>query len=243
MAKLLQQMNPEINLRGSLKMKECSKSIIRRMHEPNFSNRYFVGHGLDIGGGPDPLGLYIELFPRMLGVKAWNKEDGDAQTLKDIEDAHYDFVHSSHCLEHLDDPAIGIRNWFRILKPGGHLIITVPDEDMYEQGQFPSTWNGDHKVTFTISKSNSWSPKSINIIDLISKLGKELELIKLHKLDESFRYTLPRFDQTLTPIGECGIEIILRKRTQKEIQDGGRLPSQGIVSKMEALLLTGYQLD
>jgi len=51
-------------------MKECSKSIIRRMHEPNFSNRYFVGHGLDIGGGPDPLGLYIELFPRMLGVKA-----------------------------------------------------------------------------------------------------------------------------------------------------------------------------
>ena len=243
MAKLLQPMNPEINLRGSLKMKECSKSIMRRMHEPNFSNRYFVGHGLDIGGGPDPLGLYIELFPRMLGVKAWDKEDGDAQTLEDIGDSDYDFVHSSHCLEHLEDPSIGIRNWFRILKPGGHLIVTVPDEDMYEQGQFPSTWNGDHKFTFTISKSNSWSPKSINILDLISKLGKELELIKLHKLDESFRYTLPRFDQTLTPIGECGIEIIMRKRTKKEIQDGGRLPSQGIISKMEALLLTGYQWD
>ena len=144
---------------------------------------------------------------------------------------------------HQQFQSINLSHWFRVLKPGGHLIVTVPDEDMYEQGQFPSTWNGDHKVTFTISKSNSWSPKSINIIDLISKLGKELELIKLHKLDESFRYTLPRFDQTLTPIGECGIEIILRKRTQKEIQDGGRLPSLGIVSKMEALLLTGYQLD
>jgi SAM-dependent methyltransferase len=236
-------MSPEINLRGSLKMKECSKSIMRRMHEPNFSNRYFVGYGLDIGGGPDPLGLYIELFPRMLGVKAWDKEDGDAQTLKDIEDAHYDFVHSSHCLEHLENPEIGITNWFRILKPGGHLVITVPDEDMYEQGEFPSTWNGDHKFTFTISKAKSWSPKSINIIDLITKLGKELELIKLHKLDESFRYTLPRFDQTLTPIGECGIEIILRKRTKKETQEGGRMPPQGIVSKIEAFMLTGYQWD
>jgi SAM-dependent methyltransferase len=224
-------------------MKECSKSIMRRKHEPNFSNRYFVGHGLDIGGGPDPLGLYIELFPRMLGVKAWDKEDGDAQILKGIEDAQFNFVHSSHCLEHIDNPAIGLKNWFRAVKPGGHLIITVPDEDMYEQGEFPSTWNGDHKFTFTISKSNSWSPKSVNILDLIATLGVGSELIKLHKLDESFRYTLPRFDQTLTPIGECGIEIILRKRTDEEIKDGGRLPPKGIVSKIEAFLLTGYQLD
>ena len=224
-------------------MKECSKSIMRRMHEPNFSNRYFVGHGLDVGGGPDPLGLYIELFPRMLGVKAWDKEDGDAQTLKGIEDEQFNFVHSSHCLEHIDNPAIGLKNWFRVVKPGGHLIITIPDEDMYEQGQFPSTWNADHKFTFTISKSESWSPKSVNILDLIATLGAGSELIKLHKLDEGFRYTLPRFDQTLTPIGECGVEMVLRKRTDEEIKDGGRIPPKGIVSKIEAFLLTGYLLD
>ena len=216
---------------------------MRRMHEPNFSNRYFVGYGLDIGGGPDPLGLYIELFPRMRGVKTWDKDDGDAENLEGIKEAEFDFIHSSHCLEHLNDPAGGLKNWFHALKPDGHLIITVPDEDMYEQGQFPSTWNGDHKFTFTISKSSSWSPTSINILDLITTLGAESELIKLHKLDESFRYTLPRFDQTLTPIGECGIEIILRKRTKEELKNGGRIPPKGIVSKMEAFLLTGYQLE
>jgi SAM-dependent methyltransferase len=224
-------------------MKECSKSIMRRMHEPNFSNRYFVGNGLDVGGGPDPLGLYVELFPRMQGVKVWDKEDGDAQTLDGIDDGQFDFVHSSHCLEHLEDPMIGIQNWFRAVTPGGHLIVTVPDEDMYEQGQFPSTWNGDHKFTFTISKTTSWSPKSLNVLDLVSSLGEDCELIKLEKLDESFRYTLPRFDQTLTPIGECGIEFVLRKRTQQEVIDGGRKPADGIVSKMEAFLLTGYQFD
>ncbi len=60
-------------------MKECSKTIMRRLHEPNFANRYFDGNGLDVGGRPDPLGLYVELFLRMLGVKVWDKEDDDVQ--------------------------------------------------------------------------------------------------------------------------------------------------------------------
>lgn len=222
-------------------MKECSKSIMRRMHEPNFSNRYFVGKGLDIGGGPDPLGLYLELFPRMQGVKIWDKTDGNAETLDTIESCIFDFVHSSHCLEHLDDPSQALQNWFRVLKPDGYLVIMVPDEDMYEQGEFPSTWNGDHKFTFTISKKNSWSPKSINILDLLETLDENHEIIKIQKLDASYRYNIPRFDQSLTPIGECGIEIIIRKRPEKEVEDGGRMPPIGIVSKIEEFLLTGFK--
>ena len=222
-------------------MKECSKSIMRRMHEPNFSNRYFVGKGLDIGGGPDPLGLYLELFPRMQGVKIWDKTDGNAETLDTIESCIFDFVHSSHCLEHLDDPSQALQNWFRVLKPDGYLVIMVPDEDMYEQGEFPSTWNGDHKFTFTIFKKNSWSPKSINILDLLETLDENHEIIKIQKLDASYRYNIPRFDQSLTPIGECGIEIIIRKRPEKEVEDGGRMPPIGIVSKIEEFLLTGFK--
>ena len=121
------------------------------------------------------------------------------------------------------------------------LKIYNEDEDMYEQGQFPSTWNGDHKFTFTIYKSKSWSQKSLNIIELIKILGSEAELVKLHKLDESYRYNMPRFDQTLTPIAECGIELIVRKRPEKELRDGGRKPPEGVVSSLEAFLLTGHQ--
>lgn len=224
-------------------MKECSKSIMRRLHEPNFTNRYFSGSGLDIGGGSDPLGLYVELFPRLKGVRVWDKDDGDAQSLEGIEEASFDFVHSSHCLEHLEIPMDGIKSWFRAVKEGGYLIVTVPDEDMYEQGHFPSTWNGDHKHTFTIFKKRSWSPKSINLLDLVDALGGSAEIVKLQKLDEGFRYTLPRFDQTLTPVGECGIELVVRKRTQDEISDGGRRPSPGVISKIEAFLLTGFEFD
>lgn len=224
-------------------MKECSKSIMRRLREPNFANRYFVGSGLDVGAGPDPLSLYMELFPRMQGVQIFDKEDGDAKSMDGIENESFDFVHSSHCLEHTSDPAQALTNWFKAVKPGGHLIVMVPDEDLYEQGQFPSTWNGDHKFTFTICKANSWSDKSINMVDLIAGLGEAAEVLKLQKLDESFRYTLPRFDQTMTPIGECGIELVVRKRTPKELAEGGRKPPMGIVNKLESYLLTGFDLE
>ena len=142
-------------------MQECSKTIIRRMSDPNFMRLYFKGRGIDIGGKPDPLTLYTELFPLMKSVKIWDKEDGDAQEMFSEDDEIYDFVHSSHCLEHLDDPVLALHNWLRILKPNGYLIITVPDEDLYEQGIFPSTFNKDHKWTFTIWKSSSWSKVSI----------------------------------------------------------------------------------
>lgn len=203
-------------------MKECSKSIARRLSDPNFSNRYFVGHGIDIGGKPDPLALYVGMFTRMGSVKTWDWEDGDAQHLASIADETLDFVHSSHCLEHLVDPRQGLEHWFRALKPGGHLVITVPDEDLYEQGVFPSTFNRDHKWTFTIFKHASWSDRSLNVLDLVRELGPAAELVRVEQLSATYRFDLPRFDQTLTPVGECGIEFVVRKRPQPEVEARGR---------------------
>jgi len=203
-------------------MKECSKSIARRIACPNFMRRYFVGDGLDVGGKPDPLSLYVDLFPLMRSVRTWDLEDGDAQYLAGVEDETYDFVHSSHCLEHLIDPREGLENWLRVVQPGGHLVVTVPDEDLYEQGVFPSTFNRDHKWTFTIFKVRSWSKRSLNVVDLVQELGECAELIRLEQLSATYRFNLPRYDQTLTPVGECGIEFVVRKRTEAEIAAGGR---------------------
>lgn len=203
-------------------MKECSKSIQRRLFDPQFLRRYFVGKGLDIGGKPDPLCLYKELFPLMEHVKTWDWEDGDAQFLKGVADASFDFVHSSHCLEHLVNPWEGLHNWMRVVREGGYLVITVPDEDLYEQGVFPSTFNSDHKWTFTVFKTKSWSNHSINLLDMIRELGPSAEVIKIEQLSATYRFGLPRYDQTLTPVAECGIELVIRKRPAAEIEAGGR---------------------
>jgi SAM-dependent methyltransferase len=207
-------------------MKECSKSIPRRLKDSRYALRYFVGDGVDIGGKPDPLALYRELFPRIASLRTWDLEDGDAQIMAAAADESFDFVFSSHCLEHLRDPEEGLKNWFRVLKPGGHLIITIPDEDMYEQGVWPSTHNRDHKSSFTMGKAKSWCPASRNVLDLVRALGPAADIRKLEVIDDGYRHDLPRFDQTLTPVAECALELIIRKRTAAELQAGGRMPTQ-----------------
>ncbi len=206
-------------------MKECSKSIARRLRDSNFIRFYFRGNGIDIGGKPDPLSVYAELFPGISSIKVWDWEDGDAQFMAGVQDGAFDFVHSSHCLEHLRDPEEGLKNWLRILKPGGYMVIMVPDEDLYEQGVFPSTFNTDHKATFTIFKTQSWSKQSKNLLDLFRGLGPESRVEKIELLTGTYRFDLPRYDQTLTPIGECGIEFIIRKADPQETLSGGRTRS------------------
>jgi SAM-dependent methyltransferase len=220
-------------------MKECAKASKRRFADPDFVTRYFTGHGLDIGAGPDPLALYASFFPRIARVESWDTPQGDAQLLAGIADESFDFVHSSHCLEHLVDCEAGLRNWFRVLKPSGHLVVTVPDEDLYEQGVFPSSFNTDHKWTFTTWKAKSWIPVSRNVVSLIAALGPAAELKRLCQIEAGYRYDLPRFDQTLTPIAEAAIEFVVRKRRAEEIAAGGLAPRAGALSANDVALLTG----
>lgn len=206
-------------------MYEASKALMRRLYDSRYATRYFVGHGIDIGCGPDPVSQYGQQFPLMKSCRGWDLPDGDAQLLASAPDGTFDFVHSSHCLEHMVDPRVALGHWLRVLKPGGHLIVTVPDEDMYEQGVFPSTFNSDHKWTFTMHKARSWSPKSINLMALLAVFADQAQTLKLEQLDASFRQIGRRFDQTTTPVGECAIEFVMRKWQPQELAAGGRLPA------------------
>ncbi len=195
-------------------MWEQSKAAKRRLSVAAFHNRYFVGHGVDVGGKPDPLGQYAGIFSRMLSARTWDLEDGDAQYLAGVPDNHYDFLHASHCLEHMVDVRVALGNWIRIVKPGGFLIITVPDEDLYELGNWPSRFNPDHKWTFTIMKEKSWSQKSLNVLDLLREMAGFVEVERVELLRDFFRdaWAAEGIDQTRTPVAECSIEIVLRKR-------------------------------
>lgn len=140
------------------------------------------GRILDIGAGPDPV---------TPDAVSFDIEAGDANFITAFEPASFDLVYSSHCLEHLDDPRRTIQNWWSLVKPGGHLFVIVPDEDLYEQGVFPSRFSDHHQHTFTISKKRSWSPRSINVLALAQTLpGGEIISLALNDIgyDRSVGY-------------------------------------------------------
>jgi SAM-dependent methyltransferase len=167
---------------------------------------------LDIGAGDDGLSRYKEFFPLIADVRDWDLADGDAQYLASIPDASFNFVHSSHCLEHMNDPVCAMYNWLRVLKPAGHLICMVPDEDLYEQGVFPSRWNGDHKFTFTIQKVESWSPRSVQLDCLLRHFSNDARVLKIELLDSTYRFDGRTRDQTLGPLTESAIEFIVQRK-------------------------------
>jgi len=129
------------------------------------------GRGIDIGCGDDPVAPDAVRFDR---------QDGDAQDVSRYVSERFDYVFASHVLEHVTDPRSALASWFALLKPGGHLFVLVPDEDLYELGHFPSLFNDDHKWTFTIHKNRSWSPASHNVLDLARSLPGEIVSLELH---------------------------------------------------------------
>ena len=137
------------------------------------------GEGIDIGAGVDLISPTAVRF---------DLSDGDANKIDEIVTRKFDYVFSSHCLEHMRDPFDALNRWWKLIKPGGHLILIVPDEDLYEQGFWPSVFNDDHKWTFTANES-SWSPVSVNIRQLVNTLPRA-KIISIETQDKNYKRDL-----------------------------------------------------
>ena len=152
-------------------MNESSKS---KTWFSDAQRRALGGLVLDIGAGADPV---------VPGAVVFDLAQGDANRIVAFEPASFDCVYSSHCLEHMHEPVATLANWWSLVKPGGALFLIVPDEDLYEQGVFPSSFNSDHKSSFTLAKKRSWSPRSFNVFDLCMDLpGGRLESLCLNDI-------------------------------------------------------------
>lgn len=76
-----------------------------------------------------------------------------------FDDASLDFVYSSHLLEDYLDWTPVLKEWVRVLKPGGYLIILVPDKKLWneaiEKGQPP---NCSHKHESYVGELSTYAP-------------------------------------------------------------------------------------
>lgn len=181
---------------------ESTKTQLVRSKE--FIDTYFAGSVIDIGGGNDPVVKHAEVF---------DLTHGDAQDILNYKEKEsYDCVNSSHCLEHMKDVPAAFSQWWGLVKPGGYMVTVVPDEDLYEQGVWPSIFNSDHKATFRLNKENTWSPVSYDVYSLIENLPNAV-FISAEVQDKYYDHSLKG-----KKLGQFSRKIYKWKRSNNKIK-------------------------
>jgi ADP-heptose:LPS heptosyltransferase/predicted SAM-dependent methyltransferase len=109
---------------------------------------YTRGRGLDVGCG------MAKCWPHMIGIDSghhFGRGAADiiaaADDLSIFADDGLDFVFSSHLLEHIEDTRKALAEWWRVIRPGGHLCLYLPHKDLYPNIGEPGA-NVDHKHDF-----------------------------------------------------------------------------------------------
>lgn len=188
---------------------ETTKSTKRRIKDPFFQN-IFKGNLIDIGAGEDILDK--NSFENIESVEDFDLKDGDAQKISQSrKENSYDVVHSSQCLEHMRDVNEALNEWIKITKEGGHLVITIPDFHLYEQGNWPSIYNHDHKFTFTIESEDHQRGNHINVKEWLEGFTDKVDVLRVDLIDTNYDYSKKNVDQTRGD-AEAFIEIVLRKK-------------------------------
>lgn len=86
-----------------------------------FALFFCEGKGLDIGAGKWPLP----------GAMAIDIGKDDARNVPECKTGQgWDYIFSSHCLEHIGNPIVALEHWIDRLAPGGCLFVHLPHPDM-----------------------------------------------------------------------------------------------------------------
>jgi SAM-dependent methyltransferase len=176
---------------------EAGKTIARKI-EDGFVGRYLSGAAiLDVGyrgyTGAQPI------LSQAIGIEL-DYPGYDGRTLP-FADQTQDAVFASHCLEHIEDYRNAIREWHRVLKIGGYMVIAVPHKFLYEKRtELPSRWNEDHKRFYT--------PASL-MAEIEASLSPNTYRLR-HLIDNDLDY-----DYAITPSRHAGgcyeIELVLER--------------------------------
>lgn len=149
--------------------------------------QYTRGFVLDIGCGMH------KAFPHFIGVDNCTdtrlfghpiKPDVfvvDASELPLFASDSCDAVFSSHLLEHIEPKKVvkTLREWLRVVKPGGYLVLYLPDETLYpkigEEGANP-----DHK----------WNVSYVRLVEAMQRTAVSWDLIEWQRRGEDREYSL-----------------------------------------------------
>jgi 2-polyprenyl-3-methyl-5-hydroxy-6-metoxy-1,4-benzoquinol methylase len=132
--------------------------------------KYCHGSVVDIGCGDDLI------VPSAVGVDVRKTSKSQIitdkfKTLSTVLNQRFDTVFSSHCLEHIDNDVMAVRDWISLLNDGGHLILYLPSDDHYDNKSNP-----DHLHWYKHESFIAWFGHyfpHMNIIDHGMDIGED----------------------------------------------------------------------
>ena len=178
-----------------------SRKTYRRRCESGFWERFVPGPlVLDIGfrGG---ISDALPILPGAIGIElGYPGYDG---LHLPWPDGGVDCICSSHVLEHVMPTGDYLREWFRVLRTGGTMILMVPHAYLYERRLTvpPSRWSPEHlfavtPATLLTAVEEALAPNSYRILHLADA-------------DDGYDYSLPPESH---PTGALEIELVICKR-------------------------------
>jgi SAM-dependent methyltransferase len=191
-------------------MRESSKAMLRRFEDPKeseFWKTVFSGSGIDVGAGDDLIAVE--------GARGFDVQDGDANRLADYFEETFDYVHASQCLEHMHDPKAAMEQWLKVLKPNGYLVVTVPSWELYEGMIWPSRYNPDHKITFSMWQKDSPAPHHVKVPEWLEQNFPQHTVCLCRLVDTNYNYKIgTKMDQTyrFEDRVEAFIEFVIQKQ-------------------------------
>jgi len=125
-------------------------------------------------------------------------------------DETQDAIFASAVLEHIPNYKDVLKEWYRVAKVGGYIIVFVPHRYLYEKRPgLPSRWNGDHRRFYTSSSLLAEFEESLPC--------NGFRVRHLVEDDQGFRYAEPL---EALPKGNYQIELVVQKIAIPEYSDG-----------------------
>lgn len=145
-------------------LKRVKRSLVTRLLPPGRLRRRVASRHLARGVGLDLGALHLP-FPVPKGTRVVNVDYltgpalrrrypeidpgllsrvhlvDSAERLASIRAGSVDFVIASHVIEHMEDPIGALGAWLRVLRPGGTLLLVVPDRrHTFDRHRDPTPW-------------------------------------------------------------------------------------------------------
>lgn len=135
--------SPLVNYGNNIKAYVFARNaIIRKLKTPIWK-RYCTGKGLEIGGGAhntfglDTLNVDVKSDNYQAYVDEQMENCGKVMPIDILADTSeipvpnesYNFIISSHVFEHVANPIKVLKEWNRIIKPGGIIFMIIPHKN------------------------------------------------------------------------------------------------------------------